>query len=459
MRVNSRGWHIFKCPVNLSLVPHRPAAWRRKTSVHPAHPALLSWLWLLCLIPAYAQDALLNAFSPTDSASAKANLASALPTALVSDRYLGPVRFTVGAFAGLSYDDNTDLAQRSPEPDVIARVGSSLNFDWLATDHSDLQLGADIGYLHYQKYSYYSGLDISPDSALSYALTLDDVVLTLFDQLYYSRQVRTEAAIANEATLPQLNNSAGFQAAWNPGHWALLASYSHGNFVANHANDYLNRSSENFVARAGWRFAQATQIGVEASDALTAYQVAVQNNDQNISVGGFVDWQVRPFFRLSLHGGPVFYQAQSGSTGGSPSLGSYYVTLDASHQITDYVSHQLSIKRSLQAGVNQGGGYYEQLTVNYNLSWSLTRRISLGPTVTYEDGRQTLEQAFTIFSQTFLIPQNESYQRYGGGLQATWHATDHLTAALNFNHWLRHSDLPNRGYSDNLVSLQFTYTF
>jgi len=67
--------------------------------------------------------------------------------------------------------------------------------------------------------------------------------------------VRTEAALANIATLPQLNNNTGLRAEWDPGHWTLLGSYSHDVSVSDHANDYLNLASEYFYVRAGWRFA------------------------------------------------------------------------------------------------------------------------------------------------------------------------------------------------------------
>lgn len=437
---------------NRNLEPPRQTGGRGKSAVPLAGCGLL-WCWLLS--PVRAQDALFDSISRTNSTASQPAPPNSGPAA---DHHLGPVQFTTGGYAGVSYDDNIN-ASENPERDLISRVGTTLNFSWAATPQSDLQLGADLGYLHYQKYTDNSGFYVNPDSNLSYALTLDKVVFTLFDQLSYSRQVRTEAAIANEATQPQFNNNAGLQVAWNPDHWALLASYSHADFVANHANDYLNRASENFVTQAGWRFAAATQIGVEASDTLTAYQAAVQNNNQNLSAGAYVQWQARPSLQLSLHGGPVFYQAEASGSTSSPGVNSYYINATVSHQITDYLSQSLSLARSLQAGVSQGGGYYQQLTSGYTLAWALTQRISVGATATYEDGQQTLEQSFSIFSQTFLYLQNETYQRYGGGLQATWHCTDYLSVSLSYNHWLRDSDLSGRGYTDNVVVFQLSHAF
>jgi len=338
-------------------------------------------------------------------------------------------------------------------------VGVNLSLDWQATDHSELQFGTGLGYLDYLKYTGNNGVEISPNSALTYAISLDEVTLTAFEQLGYSREVRTEAALANITTQPQFNNNAGLRAAWSPGHWMLSASYSHADYVSDHANDYLNRSAENFLASAGWRFAEATQVGIEASDALTRYQVSGQGNNQNVSVGGFVDWQVRPCLHFSLRGGPVFYEPESGSAGTSSTLNTYYVSLAASHQLTDYLAHSLNIQRSLQAGANQGSSHLEQFTANYTISWTLTQRITVSVSANYVDGQQSLAAGPISRFPIPAVLANENYQQYAVGLGSSWRCTDHLAISLNFNHWLRNSDLPDRSYSDNSVALQMNYAF
>ena len=420
-----------------------------KMSGSPARWGLASLFYLALNV--HAQDALRSSISLDESIAAKA--------AQPSVPHLGPVQYSLGGYAGVAYDDDVNASQFNPESDVISRAGVSLGFDWQATSQSELQLGTSIGYLDYQKYTGNNGLEISPDSALTYAISIDDVILTLFDQLSYSRQVRTEAALANIIALPQFNNNVGIRAEWDPGHWALLASYSHDNYLSDHAHDYLNRSSEYFFARAGWRFAEATQAGLEASDGLTAYQVSGQYNNQNLSVGGFVEWQALQALRITLRGGPAFYVPDSSvSTGGSTTLNTYYANLEINHQLTDFLSHSLSVDRSLQAGLNQGGGYIEQLTISYGISWRLTQRITVGASASYVDGQQPFEQPGRPF---FLPPitTTENYQEYGGGLQASWQFTGHLAASVNFSHFLRNSNLAGRSISDNSVALQFNYAF
>ena len=402
---------------------------------------------------AEGQEALRNAISLEGSIAVETNAMAPQP-----DRpHLGPVQFALGAYVGMTYDDNINESQSNPQSDVISRIGANLGFDWPATDHSELRFGTGISYLHYLKNTANNGLEINPDSALTYALSLDDVILTFYDQLSYSREVMTEGALANITTLPQFDNTVGVKVEWDPGKWTIQTSYGHDIFLSDSANDYLNRSSEYFFGRVGWRFAEATQAGIEASGSLMAYQVNKQSDNYNYSVGGYVEWQLRPSLHLTLRGGPTIYTFYSQSqSGGNSTPNSYYVNLVVSHQLTDFISHSLSINRDVQLGLNQGNDYVEQLTANYAVTWALTKRISVGASALYEDGRQPLEYLLFGF---FPVQSTERYHRYGGGLQASWKFTDKLAANLNYNHLLRDSNLSDRGYTENSVSFGLNYTF
>jgi len=420
--------------------------------VSPAYRGLV-WLWgsMLVVGGARAQDALFS--------SAALDRFTASSALLIPDQpHWGPVQAGLGAYIGTSYNDNINSAEVNPEADVISRIGTSLTLGWSPTGNSQLQLGTGLGYVNYQKYSANSGVQISPNSALTYAVTWYDATFTVFDQFSYTREVQNQAAVANIVTQPQLGNNIGLRSEWDPGRWVLVGSFSHDNNVSTHADDYLNRSSEYLDGQVGWQFAEATQAGLEVSDAFTYYQVQTANNNENLSVGGYLDWAVQPTLNLTLRGGPVFYSPMSATSSGSASVDSYYVSLLASHQITDYLSHSLSIQRSLQAGLNQGSGYDEQLVASYSINWTLTQRISVGASASYTDGKQPLVETLGA-NPIHLYELNEAYTQYSGGLQASWRFTDHLTSSLGYNHSLRRSNLANRDYSDNTISLNLNYSF
>ena len=199
---------------------------------------------------------------------------------------------------------------------------------------------------------------------------------------------------------------------------------------------------------------------MEASASLTDYQLASQGNNQSYSVGGYLEWQLRPSLHLTLRGGPSLYEYSTpGPSGGNSALNSYYASLEASQQLTDYISQSLQINRSVQSGANQGSGYDQQLTAVYSANWQLTRRINVGVSGSYTDGQQPLTQYYYFFGYAFPVEYTENYQAYGGGLRASWQFTGHLAGTLGYNRSVRDSNLYGRGYTENSVSLQLNYTF
>lgn len=376
--------------------------------------------------------------------------------------HLGPVLYNLGANTSLTYSDNINSAQFNPESDTISQIGVNLGLEWQATERSDLRLNTDIGYLQYFKYTANDGVVIAPGSTLDYSLSWNDATLTFYDQTTYTRRVTAQPALANVATLPLFANTAGLLGEWDPGHWTFQTSYSHMLNLSSGANNFLNSTSEEFYGRAGWRFADATQAGVEASGTLTSYQQTSQNNNSSISVGAYLQWQLKSWLQLTARGGPTFYdfysQSQSVAT---PSLNSYYVSLAINNQITDYLSQNLSVLRSIQLALNQGSSYIQQLGITYSLSWAITKHINLTATGAYANGNQPLVVGFFDVPGFPPIPieGTENYQAYTGALGAGWQLTDHLSAGLSYSYTRRDSNLSGRNYSINSVSAQINYNF
>jgi hypothetical protein len=324
--------------------------------------------------------------------------ASVKPKAPSKGFQIGPVQIALAADVGTTYDDNINNTQLDRQSDFVSQIGSDIGLDWPVTDHSELNLGGRVSYLHYNRFTGNNGLEISPDSALTYAISLEEVTLTLYDQLTYSRQVTTEASLANQATLPRLDNVAGLRGQWDPDAWTFQLGYSHDEFITDASENYLNRSSEYFFSRAGRVVAEQTQFGVEASATLTHYEIASQADNDDISVGLYANWQILPALQVVLRGGPTFdqYYYPASRGGGTSQLNSYYLHAEVHHQLTDYLSENLQVERDIQAGSTQGSDYIEQLTASYS---------------------------------------------------------------VGYNHWQRNSNIADRGYTENAFSLSFNYAF
>jgi hypothetical protein len=400
-----------------------------------------------------AQDALLSALS-IDRAFVPPQSAPGLPTPERS--YLGPVQLSYGFYIGADYNDNVNGSQHDVQPDLISHIGTTFSLAWNATDKSLLQFGAGIGYLHYLNNSQNGGLEITPNSALSYQIHFTDGTLALFDQISYTRQVAQEVALANVATLPRLDNTVGARVTWNPRRWELQAGYSHDDYLStSESYKYLNRSSEYLFSRGGWRFAESTQAGLEASGGFTTYQQSIQSDDSNLSLGPYAEWQATSAIRASIRGGftGYFFSAPKvrgpGSTGSS-TLNSYYLGLDASDQLTDFFSHSISLQRITGPGYNLGSDYVQQLVATYSFGWALRKGYSLGGQVQFARGNQPLP---------FVANGQEHFRSWGGGPSLGWTVTPKLGASLSYSVLQRSSDLYNRSYLQNIVSLNLTYAF
>jgi hypothetical protein len=407
---------------------------------------------------ARGQDALFNEIGVQEAINSQSSTFVPGPQQL----QLGPVRFNLAGYTSLIYNDNINSAQTGVESDTISQTGMNLGLDWPATEHSDLRLSTGIGYLHYFKYSANDGLVVTPGSALDYVVSWNDLSLTFYDQTSYTREV-AEPALANVTTLPQFGNTAGLEAEWDPEHWTFQSSYSHVINISDAAHNYLNSTLEEFFGRAGWRFAEATQAGVEASGTLTYYQVPTQSNNTSYSIGAYLEWQIKSWLDLTVRGGPTLYDFYSQNQGtANSSLDSYYVSFAINNQITDFLSQNLSVVRSIQLSANQGSQYVEQLTANYSLSWAVTHNINLSASLTYDDGQQPLVVGYLIDLPPILvipIQATENYQLYSGGLSASWQFTGHLAANLSYSHTQRDSNLADRSYSADSVTAQINYTF
>ena len=372
--------------------------------------------------------------------------------------HLGPLALTLGLYERTSYDDNVNLSQADTKSDTTVSVGIHLGVDGSVTETSALHFGTSVGYAHYLEGTRNGGLEVQPDSALTYQISLAEITLTLFDQLSYSRQVITEGALANLGTLPRMENTVGARISWAPGRWHLEQGYSHNSYSSDRsAFNYLNRSSEYLFLRAGWSLAESTQIGIESSGTSTSYQVAVENNNYNISVGPYAEWQIGSSVRLSLRGGPTFTVFDSNPSSSSNStLDSYFLGFDGTHQLTEFVTHRLNLVRDVQAGLNQGSAYIEQLRVGYSVTWAMTPWVNLGASVAWETGRQPLAVALP---GNLMAQAQEKFDRYTVGPQLSWQATDHFTLSLSYTLGVRHSSLAARDYRSHSMSLQLSYGF
>jgi hypothetical protein len=411
---------------------------------------------------ASAQQALISALSVDKSLTLPTN---GLVVPGPDQAFLGQEQLLLGVYTGVQYNDNINASQIASESDIILNAGLHLGLLVAATDNSALHFGAAIGYLEYTEHPANSGLEIAPDSALTWQIKFEDGTLSLFDQFSYQQQNVQEPALANVASLPRLDNTIGARVNWEPKQWQLQAGYSYDYFISpNTTYSYLDRSSDYFFTREAWRFAESTAAGVEGSISLTHYLKSNQGPSQSYSAGPYGQWQVtRSIFATARAGPLVDVLDSSGPTMPRTTLNSYYLGLTINDNLTDIFTHSLDVERQTALGLNQSSGYIESTTATYSFSLSITPRISFSGVASYQKGNQPLSvpvpEAIDGFPIVVEGSFNEKYYFYGGGPALTWRMTDKLSSSLHYNRWRRDSDLAGRGFTQDIISLNLSYIF
>ena len=357
--------------------------------------------------------------------------------------------FSASVSYGLEWYDNIRFASTNAEADVVHRPQVNVQAFWPATKDSTLSFGVGVGYQKYQKHSDLDQAYLAPDSELAWDIPVKDFVFTLSDRFLYSQDVLSQPSLSGTAQFPRIENTAGVRARWYPDRYLFELAYAHHNFFpASSQFDYLEHSSEQFFARAGYRFAPATHVGVETSGSLDNYNSNEQPDRTSASLGPFVEWQMTHAISLSARGGYVMNKFERSSlTGQTSDLNSYYVGLGVNHQLTDYITQNLSATRDIQPGLNRGSAYIELFTLQYHVGWAFYRHANIAADFFYDHGT---EPQFHV---------KETFDRVGAGMGLSCQILQHLSGGLAYRYVTKSSKTASGDYQENLVTMNLTYHF
>ena len=449
---------------------------RRRTMHRAIRPGWVISLglmyWLMPKPTAQAQQAFLSALS-LDSVIKSRSPTNPIVTLPPDQPHIGPVGIDLGAFYGVSLQNNIYYAAANPESDIIVNPGVTLGLAWQATGQSTLQINSGVGYVFYLNHPNLDYVAISPGSALTWGVGLGDWEITFFDQINYTRDVSTSASISNVSGIPLLNNTAGLRAEWKPGHWLISSGYSYQDAVStSSAFNYLDNSANLLSAKGAWRFSDHGELGLEASASFTRFSYTPQSDNNTYSFGPYLVWPVDPSLTISLHGGPNFQDYTTRSSGQAPNGStSYYINFDVTHQMTHFISEELSINRSLSLGYGFGANYTEELDVTYKLRWLAKSWLNFHLELDYQDGTQTYDLfepvqviALTpppphLVYELVPFPISENYSRYGISPGVDYQITKKMSASLGYYHWTRNSNISGNKYSFDSVNFQISYKF
>jgi hypothetical protein len=425
---------------------------RRQREPSPKWSALIFLLPFFCTASiSLAQDALRPSLAGEAAAEARRQDVDRIPYNLL----LGPIRFRVSATVGAEYNDNINYAEVGEQEDVIIRPNLTIDAIWPVTQLNTLRLDLGIGYAFYLDHSENNtnGVLIAPNSQIAFDIFVGDFRINIHDRMSLQQDPIAEAALSNTADYGRFENTAGMSVLWDLNRVLVDFGYDHYNFVSTTDQfDYLNRNAEIVFGSIDFLLTPTIGIGPEANAVFTRYDQMVLNDNEDYSVGGFLEAQITNNLRVRVAGGYQWIDFDRSTVDFfgfvAPDQGhlrDYYANILIGHRLNSAIRQSLSAGHESQLGVNSN--YITLNYVRHTLTLNLIRGTLLSTEFFFEDANE---------SGGFI---NEHFQRLGGAIALGYQLTRHVTLGLRYQYTTKDSDVALRDYDQNRVSLDGTYSF
>src|SRR4030095_9978513 len=222
-------------------------------------------------------------------------------------------------------------------------------------------------------------------------------------------EVSEQGALSGVGVFPEFENVVGLRSVWNFDKWVYQAGYSHLNvFILQDSGpgtadfNYLERAEELFFGRAGYKFDQPVEAGIEATGALANYVEDIQRDYWDVSAGPYLTWTAADALRISLRGG-ITYTVFSPTNGllEEDDLTSYYAGVDIDHRLTDHIRYRFSATHDIPPGIALRTDYIESSRLELDVEWRMTGALTWA------------SQIFGEVSEEVGVLETEQYYRFG----------------------------------------------
>ncbi len=408
------------------------------------------WLASVCLglsvSTAAAQEALRSSIAGEEASAQRRRALEDQPANLK----LGPASLLIGASMSLELNDNVNYSDQLRQNDLIFRPALNVIAAVPLTDENALFGTLDLGYAKYLRYSQYDRLLIAPGTQLGLDMYVKDFHFNVHDDIAVTDVPVAQGTISGAGNYGEFSNTAGLTADWDLNKVIATVGFDHQNSIATVSSfSYLNRRSENFFGRAAYEFSSSLTGGPEASAGFTAYDQHVLSDSLNYSFGAFANWQLSSHISIHPRAGFTAFVFSQGANGQvTPNSSSYYMSLEMSHKLNDFVSYAVDAGRQIRLGINS-----ELIDLWYahpRIEWRVIDQVGLGTHLAFENGTD---------SGTSLLVASERYTLLGGGINVTYRLMEKLLVGLDYDYTVKSSNISERNYHQNKIQLRFQYTF
>ena len=404
--------------------------------------------WALALVPLVCASALAQSENEIVMRTQPALIFSEPPKRDYNLR-LGPVN---GRFFGsiqMEYSDNINLSAIDPQSDVYFFPNFGVGFQWPLSPQNILEFSLGLGYRAYIDHPELNSLQITPDSKLKYHMRIGRINLELHDQFQLQVDPLSRADISGGEGLinfQRIINDLGLQAQW-PARKNLTIASSYDYVIDRSVNDEftsLDRDDHTVAGGAFTKLGSAWTVGMNAAFTVTDYLRRIQNDGVSYSFGPHVSFKATRFITLDANVAYTHSEFdQSGTITDDSEFNGMSFAVAIRHTINSKMSHQLRGSRSVSPGF--GSNFNDLSVLQYGLSWRLNSFISLNTTFAYEH----LEQS----------GDGEIADRYIWYVGAGWQVARGWTLGVGYSFAWKDSDVAQRDYRQNRVTLDLTHDF
>jgi hypothetical protein len=364
----------------------------------------------------------------------------------------GPVAWRFSAGLAMDYNDNINLQAQNVHGDFIFRPNINTQVHWPVTQLNDLNLSVAAGYSAYVQHSDLDQFFVNPGSGISFNIYTGDFVINLHDRISITENAYQNQSANGNTIYASLENTAGVNALWDLNKAVMTVGYDHADYMALNSNQgQPDTTSENFSLNGGVRLVSETLVGVEAGGGLVSYSgsgaagSAAKPDATQWNLGAFCTTTISEYLEARLDAGYTAFTPDMKSTSfDSQAASGYYLQILLTHRLNRFLDYSLSGGRSVD--LSYGGQPYERYTVRWQGNWSFLRNYTISTPLWWEHGTE-------VYFQT------ASYDQYGAGIGIGRQITEKLSGNISYQFVEETSAQPGMNYTDNIVSLSFSYQF
>jgi Putative beta-barrel porin 2 len=394
-----------------------------------------------------AQESVRLSLAGAEAAAARRQAAGTLGYYNVK---IGPTAWTFTGGLTLEGNDNIRL-EHNGRADVIFRPELRTQMLWPISEKNSLNLSIGGGYSAYLVHPEFDRWFLSPGSELSLDVYAGDFWINLHDRFSVQEDTYADPTVVGSGNYARLQNTLGLNTTWDLNKLVVRAGYDHVNYVALQGNGggAPDGQSEVLSSSAGFRILPELLAGIEAGGSFIQYSSSGNSGiffrrATQWNTGVFAEVQVSE--HLSFHGsvGYTMFSPESSGTNTSKDFSGVYTQIGLTHRLNEFVTYSLTGGRNISYGFY--GGTIDLSSANLGLEWHILQKTSLSTSFLYEHGSQ------------FIIG-NETFDRFGPGVQLSRPFTQKSTLSLSYQFYWRESDIPGRNYTANIAALTFAYRF